>query len=137
MGAPGGFKLKIEKNERTSDINPIKFSKEFVSLHRKFFWIPFWIDLAPAPTPPPLCIIGISYFSLVTSIIIRGEGIMQCLEHLPPTNVARIQFPASTPYASQLSLLLVPILCSKSFSPGTPFFSPSTKTNTSKFQFNL
>ena len=36
-----------------------------------------------------------------------------------------------------LSLLLVLILALRVFSPGTPVFPPSSKTNISKFQFDL
>ena len=48
-------------------------------------------------------------------------------EHSPCTNVARVQIPASTPYA--LSLLLVLSFAPRGFSPGTPVFpSPQKPT---------
>ena len=36
-----------------------------------------------------------------------------------------------------MSLLLVLVLAPRGFSPGPPFFLPSSKTNISKFQFDL
>ena len=58
------------------------------------------------------------------------------LPRRPPTNVARVRFPDSA--TCGLSLLLVLVLAPRGFSPGTPVFPAlSSKTNISKFQFDL
>ena len=65
----------------------------------------------------------------------QGAWVPQWWKHSPPTNVAGVQIPALTPCG--LSLLLVLSLVPRGFSPGTPVFLLSSKTNTSKFQFDL
>ena len=57
------------------------------------------------------------------------------ITRLPPTYVARVQIPASTP--CRLSLLLVLFFAARGFCSGYPGFSLSSKTNTSNFQFDL
>ena len=55
------------------------------------------------------------------------QGIAQWWERLPPTNVARVQVPASTPYVGWVCCGSLP--CSRGFSPGTPVFpSPQKPT---------
>ena len=57
--------------------------------------------------------------------VLEGARVVQWWAHSPPTNVAWVQLPASTPYVGE-----------RFFSgySGCPLFS---KTNTSKFQFDL
>ena len=62
------------------------------------------------------------------------QGIAQWWEHSPPTDVVRVQIPASTPYVGSVCCW---------FSPSERFFSgysgfplSSNKTTTSKFQFD-
>ena len=50
-----------------------------------------------------------------------GARVVQWCECSPPTNVARVQRPASTPYVGCV-LLLVLSLAPSGFSPSTPVF---------------
>ena len=61
------------------------------------------------------------------------QGITQWWEHSPPTDVVRVQIPASTPYVVQF---VVGSLPPRGFSPGTPVFPSPQKTTTFKFQFD-
>ena len=63
----------------------------------------------------------------------------QWLSILPPTQASHQCGPGLIPglgVICGLSLLLVLVLAPRGFSPGTPVF-PSSKTNSSKFQFDL
>ena len=63
-----------------------------------------------------------------------GAGMAPGWEHFPLTNVARGSIPGLGVIRG-LNLLLVLVLVSIGYSPGTPVF-PS-KPNTSKYQFDL
>ena len=63
-----------------------------------------------------------------------GSWVSQWWEHSPPTSVARASNPSVNTICG-LSLLFVPSLAPRSFSPGSPVFLVS-KTNISKFQFD-
>ena len=67
--------------------------------------------------------------------VLEGARVAQWWAHSPPTNVAWVQLPASTPYVGWVCYRLSPLL-REVFSgySGCPLFS---KTNTSKFQFDL
>ena len=61
-------------------------------------------------------------------IHVYGARVAQWWEHSPPTNVARVQIPASTPYVGWVCCWFSPLL-QKVFSPGTPVFpSPHKPT---------
>ena len=60
------------------------------------------------------------------------QGMAQWWQRWPPTNVAQVQIPASTPYVGWVCSLL----CSKRFFFEYSSFLLSSKTNTSKFQFD-
>ena len=60
----------------------------------------------------------------------RGAGMAQWWEHSPPTNVSQVRFPDSWICCLFSSLL-------RGFFSGYSSFPPSTKTNISKFQFDL
>ena len=64
-----------------------------------------------------------------------GARVAQWWEHSPPTNVARVQLPASTPYVGWVCCWFSPLL-QKVFLRYSGF-PLSSKTNTSKFQFDL
>ena len=66
---------------------------------------------------------------------IWGARVAQWWEHSPPTNVARVQLPASTPYVGWVGCWFSPLL-QKVFLRYSGF-PLSSKTNTSKFQFDL
>ena len=68
-------------------------------------------------------------FFVSNNLILLGEqGMVQWWEHSPPTNVARVQIPASNVLCG-LSLLLVLSFAPRGFSPGTPVFpSPQKPT---------
>ena len=75
---------------------------------------------------------GLKFFmSLPDKIIIIGEqGMVQRWELLPPTSVAWVQIPVSTPYV--VWVCFGSLLCSERFSAGTPLlknqFSNSNST---------
>ena len=62
------------------------------------------------------------------------QGMAQWWERSPPTNVVRVQIPASTPYVGCVCCWFSPLLW-EVFLRILRFF-PSSKTNTSKFQFD-
>ena len=63
--------------------------------------------------------------------------VAQWWEHSPPTNVARVQIPASTQYVGWVCLFVVVSLpCSERFFSWYSGFPLSSKTNISKFQFD-
>ena len=77
--------------------------------------LPFRLDEWPSsPPPPPKCPeIHFGHWSLAR--------VAQWWEHSPPTNVAWVSIPGVNAICG-LSLLLVPSLALKGFSPGTPVF---------------
>ena len=66
----------------------------------------------------------------------EGARVAQWWEHSPPTNVARVQIPASTPYVGWVCCWFSPLL-REVFLRGLRWFSPLLKTNIFKFQFDL
>ena len=65
------------------------------------------------------------------------QGMARGWERSPPTNVARIQIPASTPYMGMWVEFVVGfLLCSEKFFSGHSGFPLSSKINISKFQFD-
>ena len=69
------------------------------------------------------------------SIITFGEqGMAQWWERSPPTNVARLQIPASTPYVGWVCCWFSPLL--REVFSGYSGFPLSSKTNICKFQFD-
>ena len=71
------------------------------------------------------------------SVMKFGEqGMAQCREHSPSTNVGRVQILASKPYVgSGVEFVVGSLPCSERFSYGYSGF-PLLKTNFSKFQFD-
>ena len=65
-----------------------------------------------------------------------GARVAQCWEHLPPTNVARVQLPASTPYVGKYKFVVGSFPCSERFFSGYSGFPLSSKPNISKFQID-
>ena len=59
----------------------------------------------------------------------------QWWEHSPPTYVARVRFPVSVSYVGWVCCWFSSLL--RGFFSGHSGFPPSTKTNNSKFQFDL
>ena len=55
------------------------------------------------------------------------QGMAQWWERSPPTNVARVQIPPSTPYVGWVCLLLVLSFAPRGFPPGTPVFPSPQK----------
>ena len=80
-------------------------------------------------------------FALLSSLPTKwgawGAGMAQWLEHLPPTNAMWPGFDSWIDVICGLSLLLVLVLAPEGFFSGFSGFPPSTKTNISKFQFDL
>ena len=68
-------------------------------------------------------------------IIIWGARMVQWWEHSPSTNVARVGFPELMPHVGWVCCWFSP--CSKRFFSGYSGFPLSSKTNISKFQFDL
>ena len=69
------------------------------------------------------------------SIVIFGkQGVAQWWARSPPTNVARVQIPASTPYVGSVCCWFSPLF--REVFLRVLRFSPSSKTNISKFQFD-
>ena len=66
---------------------------------------------------------------------IAGAGMAQWWEHSPPTNVAWVRFPDSASYVGWVCCWFSSLL--RWFFSGFSGIPPSTKTNISKFQFNL
>ena len=62
---------------------------------------------------------------------IRGAGLAQWWERSPPTNVSRVRFPDLASY------VVGSLLCSERFFSGYSGFPLFSKTNISKFQFDL
>ena len=62
------------------------------------------------------------------------QGMAQCWEQSPPTNVARVQFPTSTPYMGWVCYWFSPLL--REVFSGYSSFPLFSKTNFSKFQFD-
>ena len=67
------------------------------------------------------------------SLEIRAR-VAQRWNHSPPTNVARVQIPASTPYVGWVCCLFSPL--PRRFFSGYSGFPLYSKTNISKFQFD-
>ena len=63
-----------------------------------------------------------------------GARVAQWWEHSPPTNVARVQIPASTPYVGWVCCWFSPLL--REVFLWLFRFPLSSKTNISKFQFD-
>ena len=66
----------------------------------------------------------------------RGAGLAQWWERLPPTNVSLVQFSDSASYVGWVNVVGF-LLCSETFFSGYSGFPLSSKTNISKFQFDL
>ena len=65
------------------------------------------------------------------------QGMAQGRERSPPTNVARVQIPASTPYVGMwVEFVAGFLLCSERFFSGHSGFPLSSKINISKIQFD-
>ena len=62
------------------------------------------------------------------------QGMAQCWERSPPTSVARVQIPASTPYLGWVCCWFSPLL--ERFFSGDSDFPLTSETNISKFQFD-
>ena len=92
------------------------------------FYCPFWFSTKPRES-------------------LSGARVAQWWEHSPPSNVARVQIPASTPYVvwapgllsgAHHPLLLVLSFAPRGFSPGSPVFpSPQKPTLPNSIQFDL
>ena len=78
------------------------------------------------------CKKGLSF----NNIYSEEQGMAQCWDNSPPTIVAQVQIPASTPYVGWSSLLLVLSLVPRGFSPGSPVrplsLKPTLPTDTFK-----
>ena len=97
------------------------------------------------------------YYGLLLPILVFNEATRESVggqgwgsgesTRLPPSNVARVQIPASTPYVglapgllsgAHHPLLLVLSLVPRGFSPGSPVFpSPQKPTLPNSIQFDL
>ena len=64
-----------------------------------------------------------------------GAGMAQWWERSPPTNVSRVRFPDPASYVVEFVVYSLP--CSERFFSGHSGFPLSSKTNVSKFQFDL
>ncbi len=67
-------------------------------------------------------------------IMSKGAGMAQWWQHSPPTNVARVLFADPASYVGWVCCWFSFLL--RGFFSGFSGFPPSTKTNTSKFQFD-
>ena len=72
---------------------------------------------------------------MLTDCVKRWARVAQWKECLPPTSVARIRILEVTPYVGWVCCWFSP--CSERFSSGYSGFPLSSKTNISKFQFDL
>ena len=88
----------------------------------------------PATFPVRLCLLKLWLLTL-TAVGEWGPGMAQWWEHSPPTSVARVWFPDSASYVGWVCCWFSSLLWG--FFSGYSDFPPSTKTNMSKFQFNL
>ena len=66
-----------------------------------------------------------------------GARMKQWWKHTPPTHVARVQLPESTPYSMWVKFVVDSLPCSERFLSRYSNFPLSSKPNTSKFQFDL
>ena len=66
-----------------------------------------------------------------------GAKMKQWWKHTPPTHVARVQLPESTPYSMWVKFVVDSLPCSERFLSRYSNFPLSSKPNTSKFQFDL
>ena len=66
-----------------------------------------------------------------------GARVKQWWKHTPPTHVARVQLPESTPYSMWVKFVVDSLPCSERFLSRYSNFPLSSKPNTSKFQFDL
>ena len=83
---------------------------------------------APCPGTDTKCEQGLRFQT-------RGARVVQWWEHSPPTNVVWVRFPDPASYVGWVCCWFSP--CSKRFFCGYSGFPISSKTNISKFQFNL
>ena len=67
--------------------------------------------------------------------MITGAGLAQWWERTPPTNMSRVRFP--DPAHMFVEFVVDSLPCSERFLSGYSSFPLSSKTNISKFQFNL
>ena len=87
--------------------------------------------IKPTPLPSPIQPFPI----LGGGLAFCGEqGVVQWWEHSPPTNVARVQILASTPYVGWVCCWFSPLL--REVFLRVLRFSLSSKTNISKYQFD-
>ena len=77
------------------------------------------------------------HFPVLFLVLGRGGGarMAQWWEQSPPNNVARVQFPASTPYVG-VEFVVGSLPCFERFFSGYSGFPLSSKTNIFKFQFD-
>ena len=122
------FNLRNDSFKRVSSMkamnNPILFSSDLVFWKRKTLdWISTTIDIRKGFFKR-VGSVDLNHPVLLSALTSWGARVAQWWERSPPTNVARFQLPASTPYVGW-------VCCG--FHSGFPLFS---KTNISKFQFD-
>ena len=84
---------------------------------------------------PPLCRLPWRLrIKLQTAEGSGEQGMAQCWERSPPTSVAQVQIPPSTPYLGWVYCWFSPLL--ERFFSGQSGFPLSSETNISKFQFD-
>ena len=83
---------------------------------------------------PSFTLKAIKMTSSLKFLMSLPHGMVQRWELLPPTNVARVQIPASMPYVAWVCF--GSFLCSEMFFSRYSRFPLSSKTNIFKFQFN-
>ena len=81
-----------------------------------------------------IILVQVDSILLILFNIVGEQGMAQWWERSPPTNVARVQIPAST--HMWVEFVVGSLLCSERFFSGYSGFPLSSKTNISKFQFD-